>query len=236
MSSCASSTAVSSTSTPEPAYRHVSIFYPNVVQLSERELLCVYQHGDGLYAPNNTLGVLRSPDGGLTWEDEGDLHDRSRDDRPCSYMASFLSRMSDGTLTVSPFRIDRSDPEVRLFNDNAGLIDNDPILFTSSDGGRTWSDPQVQELPGGMNFTAAQGLVELEDGRWLATFDQWPAFVDSGAYEPRMWSCTSADRGRTWSRHDGHGRRRRGGKGVLARPRPQSCRTAASSRCCGRPT
>ena len=26
---------------PEPAYRHVSIFYPNVVQLAERELLCV---------------------------------------------------------------------------------------------------------------------------------------------------------------------------------------------------
>ena len=114
-------------------------------------------------------------------------------------MASFLSRMGDGTLAVSPFRIDRSDPGVRLFDDNAGLIDNDPILFTSSDGGRTWSDPQVQELPGGMNLTAAQGLVELDDGRWLATFDQWPAFGGSGAYEPRMWSCTSADRGRTWS-------------------------------------
>ena len=184
---------------PEPAYRHVSIFYPNVVQLSERELLCVYQHGDGLYAPNNTLGVLRSYDGGRTWEDEGDLHDRSRDDRPCSYMASFLSRMSDGTLTVTPFRIDRSDPEVRLFSDNAGLIANEPILFTSADGGRTWSDPLVQELPGGMHLTAAQGLVELDDGRWLATFDQWPAFGDSGAYEPRMWSCTSADRGRTWN-------------------------------------
>ena len=127
----------------------------------------------------------------------------------------------DGTLAVSPFRIDRSDPDARLFDDNAGLIDNDPILFTSSDGGRTWSDPQVQELPGGMNLTAAQGLVELEDGRWLATFDQWPAFGDSGAYEPRMWSCTSADPGPHLERHDGHGGRRWGGQGILARAPPQ---------------
>tara|TARA_B100000686_G_C16779354_1_gene970753 strand:+ start:260 stop:1396 length:1137 start_codon:yes stop_codon:yes gene_type:complete len=183
---------------PDPAYSHISAFYPNVVQLFENELLCVHQYGDGLYAPNNTLGVLRSTDGGKTWTNEGELHDRSKDDRPYSYMASFLSRMSDGTLTVSPFRIDRSNPRVRLFNDNAGLIDNDPILFISRDRGLSWSEPIVQKLPTDMNLTSAQALIELDDGKWMATFDQWPRFDDTDEYEPRMWCCTSGDGGQTW--------------------------------------
>ena len=38
---------------PDPAHYHVSAFFPSVVQLSEKELVCVYQRGNGMYAANS---------------------------------------------------------------------------------------------------------------------------------------------------------------------------------------
>ena len=183
----------------EPAYRHVSAFFPNVVQLSELEFLCVYQRGDGMYAANCELVRLRSNDGGTTWQDEGPLHDKSADDRPRSYHCTFVSRMRDGLLVVFCFRVDRSNPEQELFSETGGVIENETLLITSRDDGHTWSAPQVLELSTSLVLTPAQSIIELDDGRWYATFDQWPAFDDPGPYKPRMLGFTSNDRGQTWT-------------------------------------
>jgi hypothetical protein len=40
--------------------------------------------------------------------------------------------------------------------------------------------------------------VELADGRWLATFDQWHAYDDPGPYQPRMLAFYSSDKGQSW--------------------------------------
>ena len=183
---------------PDPAHYHVSAFFPSVVQLSEEEFICIYQRGDGMYAANSNIALLRSLDGGVTWEDEGYLHDTSQDDRPYSYHATFCSRMQDGTLVVCPFRADRSDPDQPFFSETGGLIRNDPLLLFSRDNGHTWSEPMVIALPDDLLATAAHSIIELRDGRWLATFDQWPAFGDPGPYKPRMLGFFSDDRGHTW--------------------------------------
>ncbi len=183
---------------PDPAYRHVSAFFPNVVQISGSELICIYQRGDGMYAVNSNVALLRSLDGGVTWTDEGYLHDRSRDDRPYSYHGTFVSRMSNGELVVCPFRADRSDPDQPFFSERGGLIANEPVLITSRDDGRTWTAPSVMSLPGGLLATPAQSIIELSDGRWLATFDRWPAFGGSGPYKPQMLCLFSDDRGQSW--------------------------------------
>jgi hypothetical protein len=183
---------------PDPAYYHVAAFFPSVVQLSEQEFICVYQRGDGMYAANCNIARLRTLDGGVTWTDEGYLYDKSRDDRPYSYHATFTARMSDGTLVVCPFRADRSNPQQPFFSETGGLIANDPLLFTSRDGGHSWSGPHVIALPEGLVATAAQSIIELRDGRWLATFDQWPAFGDPGPYQPRMLGFFSDDHGQSW--------------------------------------
>lgn len=182
---------------PNPAYQHVASFFPNMVQLSADELICTYQRGDGMYAVNSNIALLRSADGGATWQDEGFLHDTADDDRPYSYHATFISRMSDGTLVVSPFRVDRSDPEQQLFSESGGLVANEQLLLTSKDGGHSWSEPQIMPLRDG-NPTWAQSVIELVDGRWLGVFDCWPAYDDPAPYKPLMITMTSTDRGVTW--------------------------------------
>ena len=183
---------------PDPAHQHFSAFFPNVVQISPQEFICIYQRGDGMYATNSNIAMLRSTDGGATWRDEGYLWDTSKDDRPYSYHATFISRMDDGTLVVCPCRADRSDSDRPFFSEQGGLIANDPLLFTSRDNGHTWSEPAVISLPEGPVATAAQSIIELADGRWLATFDEWPAFDDPGPYKPRMLGFFSDDNGKTW--------------------------------------
>ena len=154
---------------PDPAHYHVSAFFPNVVQLSGTELVCVYQRGDGMYAANSNVSLLRSLDGGVSWADEGCLHDPSRDDRPYSYHGTFVSRVSDGTLVAFPLRADRSDPDQPFFSESGGLMANEPVLLLSRDQGRTWTDPEPVPLPG-LVASPAQSVIELSGGRWLAAF------------------------------------------------------------------
>lgn len=183
---------------PDPAHYHVFASHAHPLQLSAHEFIATYQRGDGMYAANANLALARSHDGGVTWRHEGFLHDKSMDDRPYSYHDGFLSQMSDGGLVVFAFRADRSNPQQPMFSPSGGLIANQPVLFCSPDGGHTWSEPQPVQLPTGLVATPASTLVELADGRWLATFDQWRDFDDGRPYQPRMLACTSADRGRTW--------------------------------------
>ena len=79
----------------DPAHQHVSAFFPNVVQLQDREFLCVYQRGDGMYSVNSNIACLRSTDSGKTWQEEGFIYDKSMDDRPYAYHCTFVSRLAD---------------------------------------------------------------------------------------------------------------------------------------------
>lgn len=184
---------------PDPAHYHVFASHPHPIQLSATEFLATFSWGDGMYAPNINIALARSHDGGVTWQHEGFVHDRASDDRPYSYNDGFLSRLGDGTLVIFAFRADRSQSGQSMFNASGGLIRNEPILFFSSDHGHTWSQPQVIPLPPGLVATAASTIVELTDGRWLATFDQWHSYADDQPYKPVMLAMTSADRGQTWS-------------------------------------
>ena len=184
---------------PDPAHYHVFASHAHPLQLSAQEFVATYQRGDGMYAVNGNIALTRSLDGGVTWQHQGFLHDKTGDDRPYSYHDGFLSRVADGSLVVLAFRSDRSQPDKPMFSPSGGLIENEPVLFFSSDGGHTWSQPLPIQLPADLVATPASTIVELADGRWLATFDQWHAYDDDRPYKPIMLACTSADRGRTWS-------------------------------------
>lgn len=193
---------------PDPAHYHVFASHSHPLQLSDHildgdatatEWIATYSRGDGMYAANQNIALARSLDGGVTWRQEGFLHNKASDDRLYTYNDGFLSQLSDGTLVVFAFRADRSDPDKTMFSSSGGLIANEPMLFFSHDRGHTWSKPQPIPLPAGIVATPASTIVELADGRWLATFDQWHAYDDDRPYKPIMLAMTSADRGRTWS-------------------------------------
>ena len=184
--------------TADPSHEHVFASHPHVLPLSASEFLCTYERGHAMLSPERNTALLRSQDGGVTWHEEGFLHDRSGDDRPYSYGDGFISRMSDGTIVVITMRSDRSDPRRKFLSPTGGLIDSDNVIFVSRDDGRTWTRPQPLVLPPGLVLTPANPVIELADGRWLATFDRWCAYDDPDPNKPGMWAFFSADRGKTW--------------------------------------
>lgn len=198
---------------PDPAHRHVSAFFPNIVQLSERELVCLHQRGDGIYAPNSNLYRLRSLDGGRTWHDEGPLYDRSADDRLCSYHCTYVTRLADRRLLVFAMRADRSDPNQPAYSETGGILPIEPVLFESADDGRSWSSPRPMHLGRELVVSPAQSILELPGGRWLAVVDEWRAFHDPRPYEPRMLAFFSDDGGSTWNDQTVVADGRAGGKG-----------------------
>jgi hypothetical protein len=183
---------------PDPAHYHVFASHSHPLQLSGQEYIATYQRGDGMYAANMNIALARSLDGGVTWRHEGFLHDKEGDNRAYSYHDGFLSQLRDGTLIVFAFRADRSEADKPMFSPSGGLLANEPILFLSNDNGHTWSEPQPIRLPTGLVATPACGIIELADGRWLATYDQWHSYEDDRVYKPRMLAFFSADRGHTW--------------------------------------
>lgn len=183
---------------PDPSRYHVFASHAHPLQLDEMEFVSTYQRGSAIYAADMSIALARSHDGGTTWTHEGFLHDSSVDNQPYSYHDGFLSRLRDGTLVVLAFRVDRADPDRPLFGPTGGMVAVESVIFLSHDRGRSWSAPGAVTLPAGPRVTPANPIVELADGRWMATFDQWHGFDEPGPYEPRMLAYFSADQGRTW--------------------------------------
>ena len=183
---------------PDPSRYHVFASHAHPLQLSATEFVSTYQRGSAIYAADINIAVTRSHDGGRTWSHEGFIRAPGADERPYSYHDGFLSRLIDGTLIVLAFRVARDDPDRPLFGPTGGMVAVEPVCFLSRDGGRNWSLPRAVGLVGGPFVTPANPIVELADGRWLATFDQWHGFDEPGPYKPRMLAAFSTDRGQTW--------------------------------------
>ncbi len=184
---------------PNPGYTHHIALFSHVVDLGDGQLLCAYNRGQAMYATDLTFFQARSPDGGVTWGEHTVLYDRAADDRPFSYHSPFMTRLRDGRLVIAAFRVDRSDPELPLFNEKTGgLAPVEVILQRSSDQGRTWSPPEVVAVPDGMVITPSSASVELADGAWFLAYDVWHAFDDPGPYRPRTVGYFSRDDGRDW--------------------------------------
>jgi hypothetical protein len=184
---------------PNPGYQHTTALFSHIVQISDQELLCTYNRGQAMYAADLAFWQARSLDGGQTWPEQNRITDRTLDDRPYSYHGPFVSRMGDGLLVIVAFRVDRSDPERPIFNEaTGGLTALEVILQRSGDNGRTWSAPEIINVPDGLVITPSCGIVELPDGTWFLAYDQWHAFDDPGPYRPRTVAFFSTDRGYTW--------------------------------------
>ena len=62
---------------PDPAHYHVFASHAHPLQLSAQEFVATYQRGDGMYAVNGNIALTRSLDGGVTWQHQGFLHDKT---------------------------------------------------------------------------------------------------------------------------------------------------------------
>jgi len=116
------------------------------------------------------------------------------DYKPC------IARLPDGELLVVAFRQHQAEGSRKLWGGDVQLIREDIILFRSGDGGRTWSDPEVLDLPGREPY-----LTILSDGTILMTVHLLAQDVRNDTDYVLAYFHRSTDGGGTWqtTRFDG---------------------------------
>lgn len=93
-------------------------------------------------------------------------------------------------------------------SDNEPAADNCEVMSRSTDGGRTWGEPQI--VVGAGEVAGSMGpLLTLSDGRLVAFGAYWP--YDKGYTERHVFRTESLDSGYTWGErqplliHNNHG-------------------------------
>ncbi len=165
--------------------------FPQAVQLPDGDILCSFSVGGG---PNATGGTdwARSTDGGATWRLEGTILPPTSDPPTTNFLK--LSRSADGK-TIFAYG-SRDYPQSG--DDKFGTRRNEPVICRSTDGGRTWTTPQVVPMPTNCPLEISHGTLPLASGRLLAPAATLPAQDRLGE---QLLVAISDDAGQTWPRH-----------------------------------
>lgn len=186
---------------PDPGHEAICAFQPNVVPLSDNELLCFCRIGQAFYSADGRIGQMRSTDGGSTWVEEGLAWDPANDDVHHSYNAPHATRLRDGTLIMlaSRFEVSATDP-LRFNPKTGGSKPSEKILLRSRDNGQVWSEPQILDLPAEGVVDVPSSVIELNDGRWFLACELWKTWHDPSPLHIKGFACFSEDEGRTWGK------------------------------------
>ena len=188
---------------PLPGHQAVIAFGPFILPLSDTELICSFKRGQAMYSRDGMIHLLRSTDGGRTWDHEGPIRDRAKDDRHYQYALGPMTKLRDGSLVLAGCRADRTDPDRFWMNPaTGGSIPKQTFVTRSTDGGRSWSDQIVgflPEPPEGIEPAVGGPVLEMEDGHWMLLFETWKAYDNSGPMDIETYVLFSKDEGHTWT-------------------------------------
>ena len=163
--------------------------FPQAVQLPNGDILCSFSVGGGHFVKGGT-DWARSTDGGETWTAEGMVLPPTSD--PVTTNALKLSISVDGR-TVYAYG-PRFYPE---FDQRFGEVRNEAVFCRSTDGGRSWSQPQVVAFPVKGALEISHGILSLSSGSLLAP----AATLPEGRLGEQVLAAVSDDGGKTWPRH-----------------------------------
>ena len=165
--------------------------FPQAVLLPNGDILCAFCVGGAAFATGGS-DWARSTDGGSTWTVEGTILPMGTD--PFSSSLLKLSASPDGAVIYAYGSRCYRRPGER-FEDGAH---NEPVLCRSTDGGRSWSDPEVIPMPADCPLEISHGLLPLSSGRLLCPAATLPAKDRLGE---QVLVAISDDGGRSWDQH-----------------------------------
>lgn len=161
------------------------------------EVLCTFPTQSKLGINDFTPELCRSSDGGRNWTSCGPIWPHLQG--KYSLFVS-ISRDNAGRMFLFGSRtpIERQG-EPFWSDETQGLKQNELIWAISTDGGRSWSEPNPIRMPIPGSAEAPGALIVTRTGRWLAPYSPYNTF-DASVRVDRHQVVTvySDDQGKTW--------------------------------------
>lgn len=175
-------------------------YFTSLCVLRSGAILCGCQNGPGKHAPNSTIRLSRSLDGGRTWELLPAVFETRLEGTAGSLGAAELVEVAPGRLLLLGTWLDRSDPRRPLFDPvTEGILKSKQLLSVSTDDGQTWSawrELSMSELKG---CTLTGPIIQWADGAIAFPFESFKEYDDPRPGRHAAWLIVSRDGGTTFS-------------------------------------
>ena len=183
----------------QPPERQVCCF-TSLCVLQGGAIVAGFQNGRAKHAPDGTVRLCRSQDGGRTWQLLTQVFETRIDGVAGSLAASEMVETRPGRLLLFATWFDRSDPARPLFDPvTEGILRSKQLMAVSTDDGASWSG--WRELPtGDLSGCSLTGpVVTWNDGTLAVAFESFKEFDDPRPARHAAWLLVSRDEGESFA-------------------------------------
>lgn len=167
--------------------------------LRSGSVICSFQLGARKHAPDGTIRLCRSRDGGTTWSELSHRFEPTIDGVPGSLSSGEIVEVEPGRLLLIATWFDRSDPERPLFDpETEGILPSRQLRAFSRDEGESWSDWEEIPVPGLRGCSSTGPLLHFADGTIAYPFESYKEYGDPAPAAHGAWLIVSRDGGRTF--------------------------------------
>lgn len=175
-------------------------FFTGLCPLAGGGVLAGFQLGSGKHAPDSTIRLCRSDDGGESWRELPARFETRLNGVSGSLAAPEVVEVEPGRLLLFATWFDRSDPARPLFDPvTEGILRSRLLRASSTDSGSTWTPWAVVPTPGLAGCASTGPVVRWPDGTIAYAFESFKEFDDPRPARHAAWVVVSRDLGRTFS-------------------------------------
>lgn len=178
-------------------------YMPVMSPLSDGTHIACQHIGSGLGTADNRIEVLRSRDGGRTFERQND-NLLSLQEEGWSYRGPDVAEVAPGEIVITATRFEATGGE--LFDAQSEALQRpEMLLFRSHNNGKSWSGPETVTVdldPQRYTWNGAGGLFRPSSDRWMCGFETWKPEGYAGPPDQMAGLAISNDHGKTWRAFD----------------------------------
>jgi sialidase-1 len=177
---------------PAPLLVSRQAIFPGIVQLADGELVALFTIGEAFDAADARAYLSRSSDEGKTWSAPARLSQREQAPEESESFKPLLLR--DGSLVATGYVFVRPTPLTPVVDpETFELLRLRNKVSFSSDGGRSWSEPDYLDIEG-QPLELSGPCIELSSGRLLGATAPFHLKKDGHS----GWIIASDDKGKSW--------------------------------------
>jgi hypothetical protein len=168
--------------------------------LESGAFLSGFQIGSAKHAPDGTIRLCRSDDGGQSWRELPARFATMLEGVPGSLAAAEMVEVEPGRLLLFATWFDRTDPARPLFDPvTEGILRSKQVMCVSHDEGQTWSGWRILSTAALTGCATTGPVLRWADGTIAYAFESFKEYDDPRPGRHAAWLIVSHDGGRTFS-------------------------------------